>query len=146
MSEKIRLLFGFLLGALFVYAGALKAVDPVRFFTDIQNYDIIPWRGETVALAFYLPWLEIVSGVAIVLKPLRAGALLILTIMLLTFTAALALAWARGLNISCGCFGGESEKPHYLLWIVRDMGLTLIALVLAGTELASFSQGKDESK
>ena len=134
MSGKIKWALGFLLGALFVYAGILKALDPSRFFTDIQNYDIIPWRTATVALAFYLPWLEIICGVAVVVKPLRSGTLVILSAMLLVFTVALALAWARGLNIACGCFSGVSNHPHYLWWMGRDIGLLSVAVVLAIVE------------
>lgn len=52
MNGKIRLALGFLLGGLFVYAGITKAVDPTQFFVDVQNYDIVPWRAATVALAF----------------------------------------------------------------------------------------------
>jgi uncharacterized membrane protein YphA (DoxX/SURF4 family) len=137
MSGKIRYAFAFLLGALFVYAGITKVLDPVRFFTDIQNYGIIPWRAVTVAFAFYLPWLEIISGMAVVVRPLRAGALAIMVVMLLIFTVALGQAWARGLDISCGCFGGTSDHPHYLLWLGRDLGLLIAALMLAISEWIS---------
>jgi len=53
-----------IVGGIFIYAGAIKALDPVRFARDIDNYKILPW---TIAaeLAFYLPWLEIVCGVAL---------------------------------------------------------------------------------
>ena len=121
---------GLILATVFVYAGALKAMAPVQVLTDIQNFDLIPWHFPTVLLAFYLPWLEITCGLAILVKPLRAGALLILTSMLLVFIAALGLAWARGLNISCGCFGGATDHPKYLLWIGRDAGLLVVALLL----------------
>ena len=143
MSANIRVVLGVLLGALFVYAGITKVLDPVRFFTDVQNYDIIPWRAATVAIAFYLPWLEIISGMAVVVRSFRAGALLILTAMLLAFTAALALAWARGLNISCGCFGGASDHPRYLLWIGRDVGLLVVGMVLTIAEWTSWKSNRD---
>jgi len=48
----------FILAGIFIYAGALKAFDPVQFASDIDNYKILPWP-VSVALAFYLPWLEI---------------------------------------------------------------------------------------
>jgi len=140
MSDRARSALGFLLGALFIYAGITKALDPAQFFADIQNYDIIPWRAAAVALAFYLPWLEIICGMAVILKPLRASAVLILMTMLLVFTAALVLAWLRGLDISCGCFGGPSDHPRYLLWIGRDMGLLFVTFVLIRQSLPSRCQ------
>jgi len=134
MNSKLRVGLGFLLGALFVYAGIMKVLDPARFFEDVQNYDIIPWRWATVILTFYLPWLEIICGMAVIAHPLRFGALVILTAMLLVFTGAVATAWARELDISCGCFGGAPSHPRYLLWIGRDVGLTIVATVLAIAE------------
>jgi len=137
MKGEFRAVMRFLLGALFVYAGTHKILAPARFFTDIQNYDLIPWRTATVVLAFYLPWLEIICGIAVVTRPLRAGALMGLVVMLLVFTVAFGQAWARGLDISCGCFGGASDHPHYLLWLGRDLGLLIAALMLAISEWIS---------
>ena len=123
MKGKVRAALGLLLGGVFVYAGIVKVAAPVEFFTDLQNYDLLPWRPIAVALAFYLPCLEIVCGVAVAFRRFRTEALLFLTAMLVIFIGALAIAWARGLNVSCGCFGGESAHPRYLLWIGRDLVL-----------------------
>ena len=45
-----------IIGGIFIYAGAIKALDPVQFANDIDNYKTLPWP-ISVALAFYLPWL-----------------------------------------------------------------------------------------
>jgi uncharacterized membrane protein YphA (DoxX/SURF4 family) len=130
MKKQIRWGLGLLLGGVFVVAGILKAIDPEHFFHDVQNYDLIPWWAAIVALAFYLPWLEIICGIAVLARPLRSGALILVSAMLLTFIAALVVAWARGLDISCGCFGGTASHPRYLLWIGRDVGLLVVALAM----------------
>jgi len=130
MKAKVSAGLGLLVGALFVYAGVIKAMDPAKFFADVQGYDLIPWRAATVAFAFYLPWLEIICGLAILVRPLRTAALLVLSALLLAFTAALALAWARGLDISCGCFGGTTSHPRYVLWLARDIGLLAVTFTL----------------
>jgi len=49
-----------IVGGIFIYAGAIKALDPLRFATDIDNYKMLPW-AIGVRLAFYLPWLEMLS-------------------------------------------------------------------------------------
>jgi hypothetical protein len=53
---------------------------------------------------------------------------------MLTFIIAIAQAWARGLSIDCGCFGGggkiDSEDTKYLSEIIRDMGLLGIGVFL----------------
>jgi len=47
---------GIIVGALFVYAGVVKIIDPVEFARDIDNYKLLPWP-VAVGSALYLPWL-----------------------------------------------------------------------------------------
>jgi len=63
---------GLVLGGIFIYAGAIKALDPIRFANDIDNYKILPW-AIGVRLAFYLPWLEIFCGIALIFRFLYRG-------------------------------------------------------------------------
>src|SRR3989442_13732092 len=93
-----------IVGGIFIYAGALKALDPVGFANGIDNYKILPW-AISVRFAFYLPWLEILAGLALVFRFLYRGGLLILSALLLIFLGATVAAKVRGLDITCGCFG-----------------------------------------
>src|SRR5437667_11977454 len=61
-----------IVGGVFIYAGAIKVLDPVQFANDIDNYKILPWT-IAVGLAFYLPWLEIFCGLALILRILYRG-------------------------------------------------------------------------
>jgi uncharacterized membrane protein YphA (DoxX/SURF4 family) len=56
-----------IVAGIFIYAGVLKVLDPVQFAHDIDNYKILPWP-ISAALAFYLPWLEIFCGLALVVR------------------------------------------------------------------------------
>src|SRR5438105_7823565 len=85
-----------IIGAVFVYAGALKAWDPVRFAGDIQNYHVLPWTLN-VRFAFYLPWLEIICGLALIFRRFYSGALALLLALLLVFIGASIAAKARGI-------------------------------------------------
>src|SRR5262245_11832643 len=78
-SNLLWRLLDFVLAGIFIYAGALKAFDPGQFASDIDNYKILPWP-ISVALAFYLPWLEIFCALALVFRFLYRGALSILTV------------------------------------------------------------------
>ncbi len=116
------------LGAMFVYAGAVKAWDPSGFLSDIEGYQILPYKLAVVA-AVYLPWLEIVCGLALVMgRFLLDGSLAITTGLMGIFTAALIWAWWRGLDISCGCFGASDSHVNYGWLITRDL-ILLGALV-----------------
>src|SRR3989475_8411902 len=93
-----------IVAGIFIYAGAIKALDPVQFASDIDNYKILPWP-ISVALAFYLPWLEIFCGFALVVRFLYRGGLSILTVMIIDFTLPTNAAKARVLVITLACFG-----------------------------------------
>ena len=112
------------LALVFLWAGALKALDPGAFARDIGNYRLLPALPSAL-LALYLPWLEIAAGAVLVLRQLRRGALALLCALSLTFTGALALAWVRGLDITCGCFGGASSGMGVAL--VRAALLAILA-------------------
>ena len=93
-----------LVGAVFVYAGTIKLLDPPRFAADITNYEIVPW-SVAIRLAFYLPWLEVLCGLALIFQRLFSGALLVTGTLMLIFLGATISLKARGLDVNCGCFG-----------------------------------------
>src|SRR6266849_4511270 len=90
-----RLLVRIALGALFVFAGATKAYDPGAFAIEIQRYQLVPWILDAL-VSVYLPWLEMLAGTLLLLKRFERGALLVITLLLLVFTVALASAMFRG--------------------------------------------------
>jgi len=111
-----------IVAGIFIYAGAIKAVDPVQFASDIDNYKIVPWP-VSVVLAFYLPWLEIFCGFALVVRLLYRGALSILTALILVFTLATIAAKVRGLDITCGCFGHASQHWSFPAHLATNLGI-----------------------
>ena len=118
-----------IVGGIFIYAGALKALDPIRFGIDIDNYKALPW-AISVRFAFYLPWLEIFSGLALVFRCLYRGGLSILTALVLIFLGATVAAKVRGLDITCGCFGHASQHWSFPQHLATDLAILagLIAL------------------
>jgi uncharacterized membrane protein YphA (DoxX/SURF4 family) len=114
---------------IFIYAGVLKVLDPVQFANDIDNYKILPWP-ISVALGFYLPWLEIFCGLALVVRFLYRGALSLLTALILTFTVATVAAKVRGLDITCGCFGHASQHWSFLSHLATNLGILAALLAL----------------
>jgi uncharacterized membrane protein YphA (DoxX/SURF4 family) len=119
----------FVLAGIFIYAGALKAIDPVQFASDIDNYKILPWP-VSVALAFYLPWLEIFCALALVFRFLYRGALSILMVLIVTFTLATIAAQIRGLDITCGCFGHVSQHWSFPSHLATNLAILASLLAL----------------
>src|SRR5437899_12165084 len=118
-----------IVAGIFIYAGAIKALDPVQFASDIDNYKIVPWP-VSVVLAFYLPWLEIFCGFALVVRLLYRGALSISTALILTFTFATVAAKVRGLDITCGCFGHASQHWSVPAHLATNLGFLAALLAL----------------
>lgn len=118
-----------ILGAVFIYAGAAKISDPGKFGRDILNFRIVPW-SVAIRVAFFLPWLEIIAGLALLTGFLRRGALAILTVLMIFFIGATISARARGINLDCGCFGSVSKGMSFSTHMLIDLALLggLIAL------------------
>src|SRR6266550_9205266 len=119
----------FITGGLFIYAGAIKVLDPIGFANDIDNYKILPW-AISVRLAFYLPWLEILCGLALIARRLYLGALSILTALLVIFIVASIVAKARGLDITCGCFGHASKNWSFSAHLALDFAILAALMAL----------------
>jgi uncharacterized membrane protein YphA (DoxX/SURF4 family) len=109
------------LAALFLYAGISKMADLHGFAVDIANYRVLP-EALVSLVAATTPGIEIVAGLCLLpAQTLRAAAWLIF-IMLSAFTAAVAQALVRGINIECGCFG-VSRDPVTTATLFRDLAL-----------------------
>ena len=122
------LLARILLAGIFVYASIHKIVHPDEFYVVIMNYQILPQYGA-YALAYLLPALEMSVGLALLSRKFLYPSLVIVSGMLLTFIGAIASAWLRGLDISCGCFG-EGNSGEYFEVIVRDIFLLLLCMII----------------
>lgn len=110
-----------IVAGVFLYAGAIKAWDPALFQLEIERYRLV---SPTVAWlsAAYLPYLEIFAAAALLHRRFAQAGRLVIAALLIVFIVALASAWARGLDITCGCFGATTAAaaPNYPWWIGRD--------------------------
>ena len=124
-----RILLGFVL----LLAGYLKAKSPAQAQMAVRAYKLLP---ITIANLFglSLPWLEIGAGVLLIVGIAVRYASVFGGALMFLFVLAISQAWARGLSIDCGCFGGGGQvaagHTKYLQEILRDCGLTLTAIFL----------------
>jgi putative oxidoreductase len=124
-----------IIAAIFIYAGVLKALDPVQLAHDIDHYKTLPW-AVGVGLAFYLPWLEIFCGLALIFRLFYRGALSILTSLVVVFLVATIAAKVRGLDITCGCFGHASQNWSFPTHLALDLGILATLAVLCYCSVA----------
>lgn len=118
-----------LLGSIFIVASLDKILHPGLFARAVYNYQILPDPAVNV-VALWLPWLEVVAGVSLVLGFWARGSILVLTGLLVVFLGALGFNLARGLDVACGCFSTRSKGPTGALTLLRDSLFLLVALYL----------------
>jgi uncharacterized membrane protein YphA (DoxX/SURF4 family) len=134
----ISLLARLLLGGVLLVAGGLKVTKPTDSANAVAAYKLLPTNIAHL-LGYALPWLEVALAVLLILGIMIRPAAVAGGFIMLIFIGAIASAWARGLLLDCGCFGGGGEidpsladQVHrtYFIEIMRDFGLALTALYL----------------
>ena len=127
------------LGDVFLAACFHKIAHPDLFAVDVATYGILS-LALVNPMALVLPWIELIAGAMFVVGlRVRAAALLIAG-MMVVFIAAIAIALAKGLDMSCGCFAsaGAAEDPISWLSLARDgawLALALYVLFLDRTPI-----------
>lgn len=120
-------LLGFLVRAgvcvVFAWAGISKLQSPTGTLLGIYQYRLLSWEASAQAAAL-LPWVECLTALGLWIPRLRLGAGALGIALCLVFLGALGSAWARGLDIACGCFGSV-DIDHLLL---ARMGEDLVLL------------------
>jgi uncharacterized membrane protein YphA (DoxX/SURF4 family) len=128
--DVVGTLARFGLAAVWLLSGVPKALDPDQTYVAVRAYDVLPPLGVEL-VAGVLPWLEIALAVLLLLGMGTRVAAVASAALLLVFMAGVAQAWARGLSIDCGCFGGGGAvapgETAYLEELVRDTGFLLLA-------------------
>jgi uncharacterized membrane protein YphA (DoxX/SURF4 family) len=114
-----------------IVAGSSKIGDLAASGRAVNAYRLLPYDAATF-LGAALPFLEIALGVLLIVGlATRVGAV-VSVLLLVVFIAGIASAWARGLRIDCGCFGGggdlaANQQPTYFSETIRDIALLLVA-------------------
>jgi uncharacterized membrane protein YphA (DoxX/SURF4 family) len=133
------------LAAVWLVSGLLKAIDPDATYVAVRAYDVLP-RSAVGIVAGALPRVEIAVGVLLLLGLWTRIAAALSAGLLLVFVAGVTQAWARGLSIDCGCFGGGGAVPPgetaYGRELLRDAGFLLLAgwLVVRERTLAALDE------
>jgi uncharacterized membrane protein YphA (DoxX/SURF4 family) len=123
-----------LLGAVFVFSGVLKVGDPAQSVRAVRAYRLLP-EAVVPAFGYGLPFLEVAVGILLILGLASRLSAVVAAVLLVMFMVGIGAAWARGLQIDCGCFskGGEvgAGDTMYPQEMARDAGLLLMAVALA---------------
>jgi uncharacterized membrane protein YphA (DoxX/SURF4 family) len=126
----VGLVVRLVLAGVWLSAGVIKFEDDAGTVRAVRAYDLLP-ESFVPTFGHLLPVVEIVVGGLLVLGLLTRGTGVVSGLLLLMFIFGISSAWARGLQIECGCFGGgglkENATAGYLRDILRDIGLVLLS-------------------
>jgi uncharacterized membrane protein YphA (DoxX/SURF4 family) len=121
------------LAGVFLVSGWLKIIDLDQTYVAVKAYQLLP-KVALEPVAVGLPLLELALGALLLLG---VGTRLVAVLsagLLLAFIGGVAQAWARGLSIDCGCFGGGGdvapEETSYGTELLRDTGFLALAVWL----------------
>jgi len=129
----VGLLSRLILGGVLLAAGLLKYQHLDKSQMAVRAYELLPVSLANI-LGIVLPFVEIAVGVLLVIGATIRISALVGGVLMGAFMIGIAQAWARGLSIDCGCFGGggqvEPGTANYLPELLRDGGLALLAIYL----------------
>ncbi|MFI6843349.1 DoxX family membrane protein [Kitasatospora sp. NBC_00085] len=112
------------------WAGLAKISDPAAAAQAVRAYEILP-ESLVKPVGYALPFLELALAALLVIGLGVRLVAAVSALLLLAFIGGIASAWARGISIDCGCFGGggavDASQTEYLQEILRDTGFLLLA-------------------
>ncbi len=124
-KDQINFALRLAVGITFVYAAVDKIIHPDQFARIIYNYHQVPGQLINV-FALFLPWVELITGVLVIVGYWEKAATVMIGGMLVMFIIALSIALIKGVNIECGCFSTTSKaKGPIKDLIFRDILLLL---------------------
>ncbi|WP_348650514.1 DoxX family protein [Catellatospora sp. KI3] len=131
------------LAGVFLTAGLLKVGDLAASGRAVNAYQILPYDAAMIFGAAQ-PFVEIALGLLLLVGLATRLAGWISAVMMVAFIAGISSAWARGLNIDCGCFskGGvlpPGVTPNYVPELLRDAAFLAMAVFLIIYPLSRFS-------
>ncbi len=116
----LALLIRLVIGVTFIVASYHKILHPDAFAQSVYYYHMVP-SSLLHIFALYLPWLELVAGVFLIVGWKARGAAVLTALMTLAFIIGLWSALVRDLDISCGCFGTDEGHSVGMSLLIRDI-------------------------
>jgi len=125
MKQLAGNMLRWLLAVVFLWAGLAKAIAPYEFLAALVSIPFFPFT-YAAPVAVILPYLEIVTGLALLAPVTRRAGALMATALSLAFMTMYLLSATHGMTIDCGCFGPGSQVST-----AQGIGRSLLLLALA---------------
>lgn len=125
------------------YAGLIKISDTGAAVRAVRAYEILPEGWPLQLWAFGQPFLEIALALLLLVGLATRFTAVAAAVLMVIFIGGIVSAWARGLSIDCGCFGGggavDPSQTEYPRRIAEDLGFLALAVWIAVFPRSRFS-------
>ena len=148
-ASLVRDIIRWVLGLLLLWAAVSKLANPTEFLASLYAYQLPVPRDLLKLAAVVLPWTELLCGLLLLGRMWPETALTVAAVLFVIFVVATGQAWARHLDISCGCFdfrifgldASRSKVIHFLESVgfafIRNLALATAACFLLRKEIVA---------
>ena len=141
-ADLVGLLARLILGVVLIWAGAAKVTSPTLSARAVRAFQILPYDFAGY-VGYALPVVEILVGLLLVVGLFTRLSATVGGLLMVAFIIGIASAWARGLTIDCGCFGGggtvAASQTQYPKDILRDVAVAACAAWLVARPRTAYS-------
>lgn len=137
-DKRTQIVLRILIAAIFILSSSTKLFHPAKLADSIDNYRIVPdlLKFTIMPAAYIIPWLQLICAIMILIDLYARTSALILSGLLAFFTVAIAQAWARKIEIECGCFDmliewGEKVGSQAVIRDLLFLSMTLAVFFAA---------------
>ena len=121
-------------GVIMTWAGFAKIADLPQSVRATRAYELLP-ESVVPLVGNALPFLEIVLGFLLLFGLATRWSAIVYLAMMAAFIFGISWAWAHGLSIDCGCFGGggavEAGTTDYPGHLIERAGYVVLGAWLA---------------
>lgn len=125
-NSWIEIAFRWILGITFIYASYYKIMSPTDFAKIIYGYNLFP-EVLINLIAIFLPFVELITGISLLLGIYPRSAALIINGLLLAFIFILTVNIIRGHEFDCGCFSAKKTGSPKMM-VARDVIYLIMGL------------------
>jgi len=112
-SEYLALVLRIFVGYFFIYSSVSKIPYPAQFADLLASYRLFPYPVVNI-LAVVVPWLELVTGLFIIIGLRNRASVIIIMLMYIGFAVAVGLNVIVDSPITCGCYDTVGEPVSWM--------------------------------
>lgn len=129
-KRRIAFLLRIVFGLLLIAASIDKILHPFGFAEAVANYGVLG-DGLSRWVAIWVPMLEAITGILLLIGVWKDATTSITAILMVVFLVLIAQAYARGLDIACGCFRVESEANMDIWKLMENIAFAVGSVAMA---------------